>query len=90
MNWPDFFVTFTCNEDWEEIKQELFTGQRSFDRHDIIVRVFHLKMKKMIKILTKDAIFGSVKCDMLTVELQKRRVAALSYAILARLENTAR
>ncbi|XP_055918607.1 uncharacterized protein LOC129950708 [Eupeodes corollae] len=69
---PDLFITFTCNPDWQEIKQELFPGQRSFDRHDIIARVFHLKMKKMIKILTKDAIFGPVKCYMLTVEWQKR------------------
>ncbi|XP_055915855.1 uncharacterized protein LOC129948797 [Eupeodes corollae] len=69
---PDLFITFTCNPDWQEIKQELFPGQRSFDRHDIIARVFHLKMKKMIKILIKDAIFGPVKCYMLTVEWQKR------------------
>ncbi|XP_055904241.1 uncharacterized protein LOC129940040 [Eupeodes corollae] len=69
---PDLFITFTCNPDWHEIKLELFPGQRSFDRHDIIARVFHLKMKKMIKILTKDAIFGPVKCYMLTVEWQKR------------------
>ena len=43
---PDLFVTFTCNPEWEEIKRELFPNQRSFDRHDIIARVFHIKMKK--------------------------------------------
>lgn len=33
---PDLFVTFTCNPEWEKINQELFSGQQSFDRHDII------------------------------------------------------
>ncbi|GBP81129.1 hypothetical protein EVAR_88227_1 [Eumeta japonica] len=42
---PDLFVTFTCNPEWPEIKAELLPDQRSFDRHDIISRVFHLKMK---------------------------------------------
>lgn len=69
---PDLFVTFTCNPEWPDIKKELFPGQRSFDRHDIIARVFHLKMKKMIKLLTKGNIFGKVKCHMLSVEWQKR------------------
>ncbi|CAI6360782.1 unnamed protein product [Macrosiphum euphorbiae] len=35
---PDLFVTFTCNPEWPEIKVELLTGQRSFDRQDIISR----------------------------------------------------
>lgn len=46
---PHLFITFTCKwesekkffwEIWEEIK--LFPRQRSFDRHDIIARVFYL------------------------------------------------
>lgn len=69
---PDLFVTFTCNPEWPEIKEEILPGQRSFDRHDIISRVFHLKMKKMINLFTKDEIFGKVKCHMLSVEWQKR------------------
>lgn len=43
---PDLFITFTCNPKWEEITQNLFSGQKSHDRHDIIARVFHLKVKK--------------------------------------------
>ncbi|XP_047534370.1 uncharacterized protein LOC125069008 [Vanessa atalanta] len=69
---PDLFVTFTCNPEWEEIKQELFSGQRPFDRHDIIARVFRLKMKKLIKLCTKEEIFGTVKCHIASVEWQKR------------------
>lgn len=69
---PDLFVTFTCNPEWLEIKNELFPRQSSFHRHDIISRVFHLKMKKLIQLFTKSEVFGSVKCYMATVEWQKR------------------
>lgn len=69
---PDLFVTFTCNPEWPEIKAELLPGQRSFDRHDIISRVFHLKMKKFIKLFVKEQIFGKTKCYMASVEWQKR------------------
>jgi len=37
---PDLFITFTCNPRWDEIKELLLPGQRSYDRHDIIARVF--------------------------------------------------
>lgn len=45
---PDLFITFICNPEWQEIKNELFQDQKSFDRHDIISRVFHLKLKKFM------------------------------------------
>ncbi|UYV81643.1 hypothetical protein LAZ67_20001774 [Cordylochernes scorpioides] len=32
---PDFFITFTCNPAWDEIKELLLTGQSPSDRHDI-------------------------------------------------------
>ncbi|GBP23366.1 Protein ALP1-like [Eumeta japonica] len=69
---PDLFVTFTCNPEWPEIKAELLPGQRSFDRHDIISRVFHLKIKKFIKLFVEEQIFGKVKCYVASVEWQKR------------------
>ncbi|GBP36901.1 hypothetical protein EVAR_23203_1 [Eumeta japonica] len=58
--------------EWPEIKAELLPDQRSFDRHDIISRVFHLKMKKFLNLFVKDEIFGKVKCYMASVEWQKR------------------
>ncbi|CAH2101234.1 unnamed protein product [Euphydryas editha] len=62
---PDVFVTFTCNPEWKDIKQELFPDQRSFDRHDNIAQVFHLKLKiKTHKNNHKKRIFGPVKCYM--------------------------
>ncbi|GBP20843.1 hypothetical protein EVAR_80660_1 [Eumeta japonica] len=69
---PDLFITFTCNPEWPEIKAKLLPGQRSFDHHDIISRVFHLKMKKFIKLFVKEQIFGKVKCYMASLEWQKR------------------
>jgi hypothetical protein len=46
---PDLFVTFTCNPLWQEIKDHLYQGQSATDRHDIIARVFKLKLKSLVK-----------------------------------------
>ncbi|GBP12619.1 Zinc finger BED domain-containing protein 4 [Eumeta japonica] len=43
---PDLFVTFTCNPAWPEIVNELMPGQSAIDRHDVVARVFRLKVKK--------------------------------------------
>lgn len=69
---PDLFITFTCNPQWDEIKENLFRGQRSYDRHDIIARVFRLKIKKMMDLFVKSKIYGDVKYRMYSVEWQKR------------------
>lgn len=69
---PDLFITFTCNPNWIEIKENLFTGQVASDRHDISSRVFYLKLLKLIWLLKKGAIFGSLQAWMYTVEWQKR------------------
>lgn len=69
---PDLFITFTCNPEWPEIKNELFPGQTSKDRHDLISRVFHLKMKKFLDITIKKEIFNKVNCYSLSIEWQKR------------------
>ncbi|XP_014298458.2 uncharacterized protein LOC106693783 [Microplitis demolitor] len=69
---PDLFITFTCNPKWKEIEELLVQGQKSHDRHDLIVRIFHVKIKHMMNLLTKGCIFGKTKCHMYTVEWQKR------------------
>lgn len=43
---PDIFLTFTCNPNWSEIQENLYHDQPPQDRHDLIARVFHLKVKK--------------------------------------------
>jgi len=69
---PDLFITFTCNPRWKDITDALLPGQKSHDRHDIIARVFHLKVKKMMALLNKGSLLGGVRCFMYSVEWQKR------------------
>lgn len=40
---PDIFLTFTCNPNWPEIKNELKNGEKPCDRPDIVSRVFQCK-----------------------------------------------
>ncbi|XP_077273719.1 uncharacterized protein LOC143903730 [Temnothorax americanus] len=68
----DLFITFTCNPKWKDITDALLPGQKTHDRHDIIARVFHLKVKKMMALLNKGSLFGKVCCYMYSVEWQKR------------------
>lgn len=69
---PDLFVTFTCNPSWPEIVEELLPGQRAIDRHDIVARVFRLKVKKLMEVVNKGNVFGEVLCFMYSIEWQKR------------------
>ena len=69
---PSLFITFTCNPKWEEIRSLLEPGQQSHHRHDVTARVFRQKVIKLMQLLTKGEVFGSVRCYMYTVEWQKR------------------
>lgn len=69
---PDLFITFTCNPKWPEIVWYIKQGQRSHDRHDLVARIFHIKVKHIMKLLTKGSIFGTTKCFIYSVEWQKR------------------
>ncbi|KAF8787007.1 hypothetical protein HNY73_008646 [Argiope bruennichi] len=66
------FITFTCNPQWREITEELILRQKSHDRHDIICRVFYLKLKSLLNLINKGKIFGEIRCFIYTVEWQKR------------------
>ncbi|GBP96607.1 hypothetical protein EVAR_89207_1 [Eumeta japonica] len=67
----DLFITFTCNPQWIEIKQELFPGQSPIDRHDITARVFRQKLKSLMDFIVKHNVFGETRW-MYSVEWQKR------------------
>ncbi|XP_074603972.1 uncharacterized protein LOC141857378 [Brevipalpus obovatus] len=69
---PDLFITFTCNPNWPEIKQELHPGQYPTDRPDLICRVFKLKIDEFMKDMIDNQIFGEVVAYCYTVEFQKR------------------
>ncbi|RPA81042.1 hypothetical protein BJ508DRAFT_194851, partial [Ascobolus immersus RN42] len=68
---PDFFITFTCNPNWKEIRSSLLDGQSSQDRPDLVSRVFGLKLKELIQDL-RDGVLGKYKAVVYTIEFQKR------------------
>ena len=69
---PGFFLTITTNPNWSEIKNELLPGQSPSDRPDLIARVFHEKVKEIMKLITKSGILGKVVGYVWTIEFQKR------------------
>ena len=46
---PDLFITFTCNGDWQEIKENLKGKESSADHPDLITRVLEGKLKSLLK-----------------------------------------
>ncbi|KAI8120455.1 hypothetical protein CVS40_8291 [Lucilia cuprina] len=47
-------------------------GQKCSDRHDLIARIFRLKVQKFVAILTKGNLFGGHQRFMYSIEWQKR------------------
>ncbi|CAE1313400.1 unnamed protein product [Acanthosepion pharaonis] len=72
---PGLFITFTCNPKWYAIAKQLMPGQSAYDRADFIVRVYHLKLGKLMDVITKGQVLGAVCCRMHTIEWQKRGLA---------------
>ena len=69
---PDLFITLTCNPKWSEITNNLLNGQGPSDRPDLISRVFHQKLKKLLNDITHNRIFGEITAYVYTIEFQKR------------------
>ena len=69
---PDLFITVTCNAKWEEIRNNVYPGQKAEERYDIVVQVFEGKIKKMMKLFTKSQIAGPITAYTYTWEWQKR------------------
>ncbi|CAF2118503.1 unnamed protein product [Rotaria magnacalcarata] len=69
---PGLFITFTCNPRWKEIEEQLFPGQTSSDRPDLIARVFRLKLKQFIDDIVRNHIFGRTVAHLFVIEFQKR------------------
>uniref|UniRef100_A0A0L8HBE7 Helitron helicase-like domain-containing protein n=1 Tax=Octopus bimaculoides TaxID=37653 RepID=A0A0L8HBE7_OCTBM len=65
----DLFIT--CNPKWNKIQAELFPGQLYINRHNLVARVFHLKISKLMEFITKSYIFRPRRCRMYTIEWQK-------------------
>ena len=69
---PDLFITFTCNPEWKEIKENIFNNQKVIHRHDITARVFRQYVLKLVDLMKNANIFGKQICYMYTIEWQKR------------------
>ncbi|KAL3646267.1 hypothetical protein CASFOL_011447 [Castilleja foliolosa] len=59
---PQYFITFTCNVKWPEISRHMTRvgAGHAQNRHDIIARVFHIKVVEFFKFLRSDKPFGEV------------------------------
>jgi hypothetical protein len=67
----NLFVTMTANPKWPEIKDNLFHGQTPSDHPDLVVRVFHAKLRSLIQDI-KDGALGDMAGYLYTIEFQKR------------------
>ncbi|KAK9062537.1 hypothetical protein SSX86_019724 [Deinandra increscens subsp. villosa] len=71
--YPDFFITFTCNPKWPEVKRCLEgTTIKPEDRPTILSRLFKIKLDALIKDLKEKSLLGKVSAVVYTVEFQKR------------------
>lgn len=77
---PTFFITLTCNPYWPEIKASLHEGQTAADRPDIVVRVFHARLAKMMAYL-KQHFCGDMRYVVRVIEYQKRGLPHAHIAI---------
>ncbi|XP_072058078.1 uncharacterized protein [Arachis hypogaea] len=59
--YPSYFITMTCNPEWDEIKRELTPiGLKAEDRPDILCRLFKNKLDGLIDDLKEEKIFGKI------------------------------
>ncbi|XP_016185397.1 uncharacterized protein LOC107627031 [Arachis ipaensis] len=72
-SYPSYFITITCNLDWNEIKDCIANySLKPSDMPDIISRFFKIKLDALLKDLKDGSIFGKPKGIVYTVEFQKR------------------
>ncbi|KAK7300142.1 hypothetical protein RJT34_10977 [Clitoria ternatea] len=68
-----YFITMTCNPEWDEIKRFVASKNlKAEDRLDILCRVFKVKLDHLIRDLKDGLIFGKIVGYVCTVEFQKR------------------
>ncbi|GJT05940.1 DNA helicase [Tanacetum coccineum] len=69
-----FFITFTCNVKWPEIKRYMaqYPELTPADRADVICRVFEQNVKDFLSFLKEVKTFGDVSAVLFTIEFQKR------------------
>ncbi|GKE31150.1 DNA helicase [Tanacetum coccineum] len=62
---PQFFITFTCNVNWPEIKRFMaqYPELTTSDRADVVCRVFEQKIQSFVTFHKEERIFGNVTRD---------------------------
>jgi len=70
---PTFFVTFTCNGDWPEIRSKLHPGQTFTDIPVVVCRVFKQKLSRLMSLFrTMFPNAGNLLYSIQQIEFQKR------------------
>ncbi|KAJ8909484.1 hypothetical protein NQ315_007932 [Exocentrus adspersus] len=69
---PDLFITFTCNPQWPEIRDNLEYNQKPENRPDLICRIFKIKFTEFLDDLIHKQLYGVVKNYHYVIEFQKR------------------
>lgn len=80
----DLFVTITANPQWIEIQRELLPRQTSYDHPDLVVRVFHMKLQRLIHEIYRRGIFGEVAAYVYEIEYWKRTLPHAHMLIVLR------
>ena len=61
VEFPDIFITFTCNPNWPEVQRLLASNHlKATDRSDIITRIFKMKFDELLADLTKKKVIGKI------------------------------
>uniref|UniRef100_A0A183U7J0 Helitron_like_N domain-containing protein n=1 Tax=Toxocara canis TaxID=6265 RepID=A0A183U7J0_TOXCA len=69
---PNYFITFTTNPNWPEIKAMLRAGERCVDQPMLVARVFHQYFSEFLNDLLKQEVLGRVVGFAFNTEFQKR------------------
>ncbi|GJW36306.1 DNA helicase, partial [Tanacetum coccineum] len=93
---PQFFITFTCNVKWPEIKRYMaqYPQLTTTGRAIIVCRVFEQKVKDFVKFLKEVKTFGYVSegiaySNAIYNRVSKKRVTIFSYATVGRFQKLA-
>ena len=58
MGTPTYFLTISCNSEWDEILDNIGPHENACDRTDIILKVFEGELKLLIRDSTKNHVLG--------------------------------
>ena len=78
----DLFITMTANPNWCEITHELYPGQTSYNRPDIVAHVFKLKKDELLDDMYKKHIFRRAVAYVFVIKFQKCRLPHLHLLIV--------